>query len=447
MADDGNAHIGAAEHPQDGAEAPVVGENGDVFDVEAYSLVRRLGEGGYSEVWKAWGTRSQDYVALKRLRLLQETPALGIRMLRETKILRHLHGHEDIIGFRGVLMPPNPGRFRDMLTVFEVMPRSLRQILKHKPMLRPRQVCALMFQLVRGVRFMHLSGVIHRDLKPSNLLVDHQTGKLKIIDFGLSRVAFKPSTIVTWADVQLWTTKVATLRYRPPELLLVRKEKTFYNAAADVWSMGCIFGEMLLGRPLFTGNNEKNVMLSILQTTGMPTEYTIRRLASCEAREVVLSAGLKYPIADFTIFPRDTDTRALDLVKRMLKFDPLERPSAAELLEDEYFSGLLAKEGYGKAPVSFNEADFEFEELPEGEPTIHLGTLYDNLMGEVTLSMDAIDCGAPAEILRYRSQDIIQAMDSIATSSSMNRRSDQPPTPDGQSPRERYQHLPGAGTR
>lgn len=381
-----------------------------LVDIEAFSLVHKKGEGRYGEVWKAFSTRLQGNVAIKRIKDSGASPISAIRLARETKILRHLRGQEDIVHFHAILTPPETKGLCDMLMVFECMPKSLREILEENGPLKNETVCALMFQLVRGVRFMHKSNVLHRDLKPENILIDPRTAQLKICDFGLARVAFTPNLTLSSADELLWTRRVVSSMYKAPEILNLEGGRTRYNSAIDVWSLGCIFGEMILGRPMFSGSTERVQLAQILTFTGVPSEQTIQQLRSRDAQDIVRNSRHKRYKVERVRFDRSTDPAAINLIRRMLQFNPNDRPSAEELLKDPYFASWLAKVGCGKDPVEIDAKEFAFDRTFGNYLRVGFQGLYQEVMKEVSHSLSAAERDASEEIRRARSRAVVDAM-------------------------------------
>jgi cell division cycle 2-like protein len=189
------------------------------------------------------------------------------------------------------------------------------------------EVKRLLLQLVSGMVYLHDNWILHRDLKTSNLLLNNR-GQLKIADFGMARYVGDP------APPKL-TQLVVTLWYRAPELLLGARE---YGAAVDMWSIGCIFGELVAREPLLQGTNEVDQMSRIFELCGVPTEETwpgFRRLPN--ARSLRLPKG--GPAVGSVVrarFPGLT-TAAAGLLADLLSLDPAKRPSARQVLDHEYF--------------------------------------------------------------------------------------------------------------
>ncbi|KAJ6899125.1 mitogen-activated protein kinase 9-like [Populus alba x Populus x berolinensis] len=205
------------------------------------------------------------------------------------------------------------------------------------------------------VMLVFAGNVFHRDLKPKNILANADC-KVKLCDFGLARVSFTnaPSAI-------FWTDYVATRWYRAPELCGSFSSK--YTPAIDIWSIGCIFAELLTGKPLFPGKNVVHQLELITDLLGTPAADTIARVGNEKARKYLSSMRKKQPIPFSKKFP-DVDRSALCILERLLAFDPKDRPSAEEALADLYFDGLADKEQEpSRQPISKLEFEFERRKL------------------------------------------------------------------------------------
>ncbi|ONL96830.1 MAP kinase3 [Zea mays] len=209
-----------------------------------------------------------------------------------------------------------------------------------------------LYQILRGLKYIHSAGVIHRDLKPSNLLLSANCD-LKICDFGLAR----PSS-----DSDMMTEYVVTRWYRAPELLL---NSTDYSAAIDVWSVGCIFMELIDRRPLFPGRDHMHQMRLITEVIGTPTDDELGFTRNEDARKYMRHLP-QFPRRPFaSLFPR-VQPLALDLIERMLTFNPLQRITVAEALAHPYLERLhdVDDEPVCTEPFSF---DFERQALTEDQ--------------------------------------------------------------------------------
>lgn len=323
-----------------------------------YRLNQVIGEGAYGVVASAQDMVTGGEVAVKRIQRVLESYPMATRILRELKFLRLLRGHDNVIDVKDILVPSDRDRFNDTFVVFELMPCDLAHVVSSSAPLNAANVKYLMFQLLRGIHYLHAAGVLHRDLKPSNVLVDGRCS-LKIIDFGLARAAFRTDNTATDTDAVLWTNYIATRWYRAPELIIPQENN--YGKGIDVWSAGCIFAEMLLRKPLFPGCNEMDQLKMITEFTGTPSSHVISRLRSEKAKQFLRSTRPKAGIDIRTIFPPDVDPRSLELISGMLEFDPESRICTRKALMSDYFKEWRVPLGFGSTPQQLPEKEFDFE--------------------------------------------------------------------------------------
>mmetsp|Transcript_16295 Transcript_16295/g.35225 ORF Transcript_16295/g.35225 Transcript_16295/m.35225 type:complete len:682 (+) Transcript_16295:136-2181(+) len=299
-------------------------------EANRYSIREVIGKGSYGIVCSAVDNYTGEKVAIKKITNVFEHVSDATRILREIKLLRLLK-HPDIVEIKHIMLPPTPRDYKDIYVVFELMETDLHQVIKANDDLTPEHHQFFLYQMLRGLKFIHSAKVFHRDLKPKNILANSDC-KLKICDFGLARPAFndQPTTI-------FWTDYVATRWYRAPELCGSFFAK--YSPAIDLWSVGCIFAEVLLGKPLFPGRNVVHQLELITDLLGTPSQDVINKVRNEKARRFLNSMRKKPPVPFELFFPR-ADPAALALLRRLLAFDPAERPAAEEALADPYFAGL-----------------------------------------------------------------------------------------------------------
>lgn len=315
-----------------------------------YRIEEVIGKGSYGVVCSAYDTHLGEKVAIKKINDIFEHVSDATRILREIKLLRLLR-HPDIVEIKHILLPPSRREFRDIYVVFELMESDLHQVIKANDDLTPEHYQFFLYQLLRGLKYIHTANVFHRDLKPKNILANADC-KLKICDFGLARVAFNDTPTAIF-----WTDYVATRWYRAPELCGSFFSK--YTPAIDIWSIGCIFAELLTGKPLFPGKNVVHQLDLMTELLGTPSPDAIARIRNEKARRYLSSMRRKKPIPFSQKFP-NADPLALRLLERMLAFEPKDRPSAEEALSDPYFKNLAKVEREPSAqPVT--KMEFEFE--------------------------------------------------------------------------------------
>jgi cyclin-dependent kinase 2 len=183
-----------------------------------------------------------------------------------------------------------------------------------------------LYQILCGIAYCHSHRVLHRDLKPQNLLIDRSSNSLKLADFGLARAFGIP--------VRTFTHEVVTLWYRAPEILLGSRQ---YSTPVDVWSVGCIFAEMINQRPLFPGDSEIDELFKIFRIMGTPNEDTWPGVTSLPDFK---SAFPKWPSQDLATLVPNLEPAGLDILSSMLRLDPSRRITARGALEHEYFKDI-----------------------------------------------------------------------------------------------------------
>ncbi|KAK7030720.1 mitogen-activated protein kinase [Favolaschia claudopus] len=303
---------------------------GKVFHVKKrWKLIREMGSGAYGVVISAGDEITGETVAIKLVSRVFDKIQLAKRALREITLLRHFTGHANITGLIDAKMisPEVRIHFHVFLALTET---DLHQIIKSGQTLTNEHVQYFVYQILRGMKFVHSANVIHRDLKPGNLLVNADC-ELKICDFGLSRGFENASHLTEY---------VATRWYRAPEIMLGFRE---YDTAIDVWSIGCILAELLSSQPLFKGKDY-----------GSPEETVLQKIASDKARAYVRSLPISKKKAFTKILPT-ADLQAIDLLSHMLTFDPDERFTVAEALEHPWLTGYHEPEEEPDCPEIFEK--------------------------------------------------------------------------------------------
>ncbi|CAF2057095.1 unnamed protein product [Brassica oleracea var. botrytis] len=327
-------------------------------DANRYRILEVIGKGSYGVVCAAIDTHTGEKVAIKKINDIFEHISDALRILREVKLLRLLR-HPDIVEIKSIMLPPSKREFKDIYVVFELMESDLHQVIKANDDLTRDHHQFFLYQMLRALKFMHTANVYHRDLKPKNILANANS-KLKVCDFGLARVAFNdtPTTV-------LWTDYVATRWYRAPELC--GSFFTKYTPAIDIWSIGCIFAEVLTGKPLFPGKSISHQLELITDLLGTPKPETISGVRNDKARKYLSEMKKKNPVTFSQKFSK-ADPLAIRLLQRLLAFDPKDRPTAAEALTDPYFKGLAKVEREPSCqPISKMEFEFERRRLTKDD--------------------------------------------------------------------------------
>ncbi|CAI9753107.1 unnamed protein product [Fraxinus pennsylvanica] len=285
---------------------------------DSYEKLAKVGHGTYSNVYKARDKSTGKVVALKKVRFDTSEPGSVKFMAREIIMLRHLD-HPNIIKLEGIAT----SRMQySLYLIFDFMPSDLTKVIsRSEGRLTAPQIKCYMQQLLSGLQHCHERGILHRDIKGSNLLID-PNGMLKIADFGLANF-YQNKTKPTL------TSRVVTLWYRAPELLL---GSTDYEEGIDLWSAGCLLAEMFEGRPIMPGRNEIEQLHKIFKLCGSPPEHYWRKMKP----PTTFRPPQHYKPCFQETFPNFPDS-AFGLLGRLLALDPAHRGTAASALENEFF--------------------------------------------------------------------------------------------------------------
>ncbi|KAG8046323.1 hypothetical protein GUJ93_ZPchr0008g13891 [Zizania palustris] len=288
---------------------------------ESFEKLDKIGQGTYSSVYKARDLENGKLVALKKVRFANMDPESVRFMAREIHILRRLD-HPNVVKLEGLVASRMSS---SLYLVFEYMEHDLAG-LAATPGIKftEPQVKCYMQQLLSGLDHCHSRGVLHRDIKGANLLLDNN-GVLKIADFGLATF-FNPN------QKQHLTSRVVTLWYRPPELLL---GATNYGATVDLWSAGCILAELLSGKPIMPGRTEVEQLHKIFKLCGSPSEEFWANLKL--SRATIFKPQHPYRRCVNDVY-KDFPPPALALLDCLLAVEPENRGTANLALESEFFT-------------------------------------------------------------------------------------------------------------
>ncbi|MBA0820331.1 hypothetical protein Gohar_028094, partial [Gossypium harknessii] len=287
----------------------------------------------------ALNSETREEVAIKKIGNAFDNRIDAKRTLREIKLLRHMD-HENVIAIKDIIRPPQRESFNDVYIVYELMDTDLRQIIRSDQQLTDdhcrvartivdHAVLLLqyfVYQILRGLKYAHSANVLHRDLKPINLLLN-ANGNLKIVAFGLAS---------TTSETDFMTECIGTCWYLAPELLQNCSE---YTAAVDIWSVGCILGEMMTRQPLFPGRDHVHQLRLITELIGSPNDSSRKFLRSDKSRRYVRQLP-QYPRQNFSVRFPNMSPGAVDLLEKMLIFDPHRRITVDEALCHPYLAPL-----------------------------------------------------------------------------------------------------------
>lgn len=396
---------------------PVIPRAGQWHVPTRYEIKSVIGSGSYGSVCEAFDKDKDRNVAIKRVKHMFDDLVDCKRILRELAIMNRL-SHPNIVQIYDIVEPPNIRTFDELYIVMELCDSDMKKLIRTDVMLTPLHINTLLYNLLVGLKYLHSAGIWHRDLKPANCLVN-QDCSVKICDFGLSRAVGEvqrpalpntprgegeeaetevcmPLVPSTARAKRCMTRHVVTRWYRAPELILLQDD---YNEAIDVWSVGCIYAEllqMLEGThhedrgPLFPGSScyplspdrkhrsdlkfhtrgstdQLNVIFDLL---GTPSEADICTLQREDAKKHIRSCPRKEGRGVRARFP-SAPPLSLDLLEKMLVFSPRERMNVAMALEHPLLAEIRDP---AREIVSPNQVSLDFDKEPDlGEAALRRG--------------------------------------------------------------------------
>ncbi|CAL5869511.1 uncharacterized protein PFLUO_LOCUS3741 [Penicillium psychrofluorescens] len=304
-------------------------EWGTCRHVDNFERLNHIEEGSYGWVSRAKEITTGEVVALKKLKLENSPDGFPVTGLREIQTLLEAR-HPNVVYLREVVMG---NKMDEVFLVMDFLEHDLKTLLDEmrEPFL-PSEIKTVLLQIVGGLEFLHSQWIMHRDLKTSNLLMNNR-GEIKLADFGMARYYGDPPPKLTQLVVTLW--------YRSPELLLGADK---YGPEIDMWSIGCIFGELLTKEPLLQGKNEVDQVSKIFELTGPPNAQTwpgFRSLPNAKSLRLPSSSSSatssgKIPLLPRSKFPYLTNA-GLSLLSSLLALNPTSRPTAQQCLSHAYF--------------------------------------------------------------------------------------------------------------
>jgi mitogen-activated protein kinase 1/3 len=332
---------------------------GSTFIVEKkYEFIKRLGQGAYGVVCSCLDKEANRKVAMKKIPNAFEDLIDAKRIVREIKLLRFFK-HKNIVGLLDVDKPESQTGFDDIYFATELMETDLHKVIYSKQNLTDEHVQYFIYQILTGTNYMHSANVVHRDLKPSNILAN-KVCEIKICDLGLCRGGINDdksnANNNNNSGNDNLTEYVITRWYRAPEVILSPSE---YTKAVDVWSIGCIFAELLGRKAIFQGEHYLDQIQKITEVLGSPTAEDLDFISKPEARAFVMKLPKKTKKKFSDIYP-NANPVALDLLEKMLTFHPKKRITLQECLEHPYFADYRDPEAEITADGPF---DWSFDDV------------------------------------------------------------------------------------
>ncbi len=353
------AKVTKTEHKKGKTHSFTVSGTTFVID-EKYEFIKPIGVGAYGVVISCQDKSNNTKVAIKKIPNAFEDLIDAKRILREIKLLRFFN-HDNIISLLDVPKPDKKLGYNDIYIINDLMETDLHRVIYSKQELSDEHIQYFIYQILRGTLYMHSANVVHRDLKPSNILANKNCD-LKICDLGLGRGGMTETNDdedkncdKLNADQPL-TEYVITRWYRAPEVILCPSE---YSKAVDIWSIGCIFAELLGRNPLFPGDNYLDQIQKIIAVLGSPSKDDLSFITNQQALEFLLKLPKRTKQSFNTLFPKSNPV-ALDLLGKMLIFDPHKRYTVEKCISHPYFEGLHNPE---EEPLSKTIFDWKFDDL------------------------------------------------------------------------------------
>ena len=384
---------------------------------ERYEYIKQIGVGAYGVVISCYDKKTNRNVAIKKVGNAFEDLIDAKRIVREIKLLRYFK-HDNIVSLIDIQKPPGRTGFEDIYIITDLMETDLHRVIYSRQELTDDHIQYFIYQILRGVLYMHSANIIHRDLKPANILANKNCD-LKICDLGLGR-----AEVYDWEEMELLdkqnklvkknkkkkktddkdkkgkdkdnkdnkdnkdkkdkdkkdkdkdkkdkdkkdkdkdeeeeedepelTEYVITRWYRAPEVILC---PSHYSKAVDIWSVGCIFAELLGRQPLFPGDHYLDQIQKIVAVTGTPKMEDLDFIKKKEAKEFFLKLVKRTKLTWSSLFP-NANPIALDLLEKMLTFNPKKRYTVDQCMSHPYFEGLHDPE---QEPITTAQFDWTFD--------------------------------------------------------------------------------------
>lgn len=315
-------------------------------------------------------------VAIKKVKNIFENDIYAHRILREIRLLRILKGHKNIIKLKGIMRPSNVKDFKSLNLVSEYCTQNLMNVIRYNAdQMNTDHIKYLSYEIMKGVLYMHSKGIIHRDLKPLNILVN-ENWDVKISDFGQSNVQVGKIN----QDYNL-TKYVTTRYYRAPELYL--NYESNYDAAVDMWSIGCIIAEFFNKKVFIRANTSEEYLESLVQMIGLPSKAIQGEIRCTKYLQYMKEKEKSIPRKTLAELVPSAPPAAHDLLSKLFTYDPGERLTAKQVLQHPFFEELYdpANDDQIVEGNPVNYYDFEFEQY-----TINQDIIRELLLDEIIMA-------------------------------------------------------------
>lgn len=335
---------------------------------DRFNVQQVLGKGAYGIVWKCEDKENGNQViALKKIFSAFQNATDAQRTFREIIFLQALSDHDNIVTLLDVINAHND---KDIYLVFEFMETDLHTVIRAN-ILEDVHKRFVVYQLLKALKYMHSAFIIHRDLKPSNLLLNSEC-LVKVADFGLARsIKIKEDD-----TTPILTDYVATRWYRAPEILL---GSTDYTASVDVWSVGCIIGELYLGKAIFPGLSTINQLTRIMEYTGRPSTEDVEVIKSSFAPTMLETMSETEVRSWEDMFPLGAPDDCLDLLSKSLAFNPNKRIDILGSLAHPYVA-QFHDEGIEDEIVCTNEVVIPINDNKKLNVQAYINEIYTNII-------------------------------------------------------------------
>ena len=338
---------------------------------EKYEFIKQIGLGSFSAVCSCYDRKDNRNVAIKKVTNAFDDLEDARHILREIKMLSFFD-HDNIVTLLDVPKPDNKNTYNDVYVITDVMETDLHRVIYSRQELTDEHIQYFIYQILRGTLYFHSAKIIHRDLKPANILANKNCD-LKICDFGLDHCKIKdddktvqnlidnPSLPIEYSNSIIYDDSKRELNdkniskwYRAPEAILSPES---YDKTVDIWSIGCILAELLGRQPLFPADNYLDELQKIISVLGSPSENDLEFISDQKIKSFVLRLA-KRTKQSFNLMFSNANPVALDLLGKMLTFNPKKRYTVEQCISHPYFEGLHDPE---QEPTADSTFDFSYD--------------------------------------------------------------------------------------